>query len=103
MFGYLKKIFRGEDNDTDESANFEVQIGRGVVVYSERGHKYLINASPENKVCLLDVDHMGDVDWKVDSLPAADKLRIAKNIRSYLRKKNVEADVIYEHRLIRDE
>ena len=71
------------------------------MIYQESGGSYLINASDGDGYSIL-VEDMGAVDLRLDMLPTAEKLRIARNIRDALLQKSIDVEVIYKHRVLRD-
>jgi len=71
-------------------------------MYEESGESFLVNAPNGDGSYIVQIEDMGAVDLKLDLLPVTEKLRIARNIRDALLRKGVDAEVLYEHRPVRD-
>jgi hypothetical protein len=86
-----------------EGEGFTVRRGsRDALLYQEPGHEFLVSALEGGGYSII-IEHMGDADVTLNNLPVAQKLRIAKNIRRALLDHGVDAEIQYEHRVVRDE
>jgi hypothetical protein len=75
--------------------------GRDGLLYEEPGRKFLVSVV-EGGGYSIHIEQMGEADFTLDRLPVEDKLRIARNIRGALLGKGIDAEIVYEHRILRD-
>jgi hypothetical protein len=78
-----------------------VKQRRESLIYEEPGRKFFINA-PQGDGYTLIVESMGECDPGLDILSIAEKLRIARNIKSLLLKKGKQVEIICDHHLVVD-
>jgi len=99
----LKRFLSGRRFSNIKGPNFAIRRGApGSLMYEESGESFLVNTADGEGSYIVQIENMGAVDLKLDVLPVAEKLRIARNIRDALLRKGVNAEVLYEHRPVRD-